>query len=111
MTGLIDVHSHVGQFTDGCMSADGERLCRLLREGGVTHAVTFSIEACYGGLDAGNTYTLGEVAKHEMLSAMVVAHPHHREGVRLRRRLFGNRPTGHPDTCKLRVRCDAAKHE
>ncbi len=61
------------------MSADGDRLCALSRQAGITHGVTFSIEACYGGIDAGNAYTLAEVAKHDMLSAMVVAHPHHAE--------------------------------
>ena len=30
-------------------------------QAGVTHAVAFSIEACYGGIDIGNAYTLGEV--------------------------------------------------
>ena len=59
------------------MSADGARLCELYRQAGVTHGITFSIEACYGGIDVGNRYTLDEVAKHEMLSAMVVAHPNH----------------------------------
>ena len=59
------------------MSADGERLCALFRQAGVTHATPFSMEACYGGVDLGNRYTLEEVAKHDMLSAMVVAHPQH----------------------------------
>src|SRR5205085_566236 len=40
-------------------------------------ATPFSIEACYGAVDLGNRYTLEEVEKHDMLSAMVVAHPHH----------------------------------
>ena len=78
MQTLVDVHCHLGQSFRGSMSADGERLCALLRQAGVTHAVAFSIEACYGGIDIGNAYTLGEVARHQMLSAMVVAHPHHR---------------------------------
>jgi hypothetical protein len=59
------------------MSADGDRLCALFRQGGITHATPFSIEACYGGVALGNRYTLEEVKKHDMLSAMVVAHPHH----------------------------------
>ena len=61
------------------MSADGDRLCALFREAGITHGAACSIEACYGGIDAGNAYTLAEVAKHDMLSALVVAHPHHLE--------------------------------
>ena len=79
---IIDVHAHLGQSTCSEMSADGSRLCGLYREAGVTHGVAFSIEACYGGLDAGNASTLAEVAKHEMLSAMVVAHPYHFEASR-----------------------------
>src|SRR5437868_5143129 len=75
MTTIIDVHSHIGQFTNERMSADGETLCRMLQEAGITHAVTFSIEACYGSIDLGNRHTLAEVAKQPMLSAMVVAHP------------------------------------
>lgn len=74
---LIDVHSHLGQFTHAPMSADGARLAQLNREAGITHAVTFSIEACYGALDLGNRYTLDEVARQPALSAMVVAHPRH----------------------------------
>ena len=79
---IIDVHAHLGQSTCSDMSADGARLCELYREAGVTHGVAFSIEACYGGLDAGNASTLAEVAKHDMLSAMIVAHPYHFEASR-----------------------------
>ena len=61
------------------MSADGTRLCDLFRQAGITHGITFSIEACYGAIDLGNRYTLDEVAKHDMLSAMVVAHPNYFE--------------------------------
>jgi hypothetical protein len=61
------------------MSADGTRLCELFQQAGITHGITFSIEACYGAIDLGNRYTLDEVAKHEMLSAMVVAHPNYFE--------------------------------
>src|SRR6478672_2058839 len=68
---LIDVHCHLGQYANNRMSADGERLCALFRQGGITHATPFSIEACYGGVDLGNRYTLAEVEKHDMLSAMV----------------------------------------
>lgn len=64
------------------MSADGARLCRLLKAAGVTHATAFSIEACYGGLDAGNRLALEEAEKHDMLSLMVVAHPNHLESSR-----------------------------
>src|SRR4051812_20669149 len=74
---LIDVHCHLRQYANSNMSADGDRLCALFRQAGITHATPFSIEACYGGVDLGNRYTLEEVEKHEMLSAMVVAHPHH----------------------------------
>ena len=79
---IVDVHAHLGQFTHSDMSADGARLCELYREAGVRHGVAFSIEACYGGIDVGNAYTLAEVTKHEMLSAMVVAHPYHFEASR-----------------------------
>ncbi len=54
MKALIHVHSHLGQYPNSArMSADGATLCRLFREAGVTHGVTFSIEACFGGMDAG----------------------------------------------------------
>lgn len=59
------------------MSASGARLCELYRQAGITHGVAFSIEACYGGLDAGNRLALEEAASHEMISLMVVAHPNH----------------------------------
>ncbi|MFN7925182.1 MAG: amidohydrolase family protein [Bryobacteraceae bacterium] len=79
MKALIDVHSHLGQYSIGSMSADGDRLCALYRQAGVTHAVSFSIEACYGGIDAGNRSTLAHAAEQDMLSVMVVAHPSHYE--------------------------------
>ncbi|MFN0167611.1 MAG: amidohydrolase family protein [Bryobacteraceae bacterium] len=79
---LIDVHSHLGQITNSAMSADGDRLCALFRRAGITHGVTFSIEACYGGLDAGNSYALAQAQPQDMLSLMVVAHPHHLESSR-----------------------------
>lgn len=59
------------------MSADGERLCHMFRQAGVTHGIAFSIEACYGGLDAGNGSALEQASRHNMLSLMVVAHPNH----------------------------------
>jgi predicted TIM-barrel fold metal-dependent hydrolase len=74
---LIDVHSHVGQYANARMSADGATLAGLFQQSGVTHGVTFSIEACYGAVDLGNEYTLREVAGQSCLSAMVVAHPAH----------------------------------
>lgn len=74
---VIDVHSHVGQYANARMSADGKRLTKLFQQSGITHAVTFSIEACYGAVDLGNEYTLREVAGQNSLSAMVVAHPAH----------------------------------
>ena len=73
----IDIHAHIGQFTNAAMSADGARLAALYRGAGIAHGVAFSIEACYGGLDAGNRYTLDEVAQQPSLSAMIVVHPHH----------------------------------
>ena len=77
MSCIIDVHSHLGQFVNAAMTADGDQLCRVSRDAGITHVVTFSIEACYGSLDLGNQYTLDQVDRNPMLSAMVVAHPRH----------------------------------
>lgn len=74
---LIDVHSHLGCATSGGMSADGSRLCELHRQAGVTHGICFSMEACYGSIDLGNRYTLGEVEKQPALTALVVVHPYH----------------------------------
>jgi uncharacterized protein len=74
---LIDVHCHLGQYAHGAMSADGETLCRLLQKASITHAIAFSMEGCYGGIEFGNRYTLTEASRQEMLSVMVVAHPHH----------------------------------
>src|SRR6185503_18839936 len=74
---IIDVHTHLGQFHCSEMSADGEKLCSLLRLGGITHAVCFSAEACYGGIDLGNRYVIREIEKQRMLSALLVLHPHH----------------------------------
>src|ERR1051326_1819510 len=34
MTGLIDVHTHLGWFSDARLSADGNRLCGMLRQAG-----------------------------------------------------------------------------
>ncbi|MCC6588103.1 MAG: amidohydrolase family protein [Bryobacterales bacterium] len=82
MKTLIDVHSHLGQSTNAAMSANGERLCELAREAGITHSVAFSIEACYGGLDAGNRLAVEEAASQQVLSIMVVAHPNHLESSR-----------------------------
>jgi predicted TIM-barrel fold metal-dependent hydrolase len=61
------------------MSADGARLCSLYRQAGITHGICFSIEACHGSLDLGNSYTLREVEKQPMLSALLVVHPYHLE--------------------------------
>lgn len=79
MKALIDVHSHLGQSTNAPMSADGKRLSELAQQAGITHGVAFSIEACYGGLDAGNRLAVEEAATQDMLSIMVVAHPNHLE--------------------------------
>jgi predicted TIM-barrel fold metal-dependent hydrolase len=76
---LIDVHSHLGQYSNAAMSAGGERLAHLFRTAGITHGVAFSIEACYGGIDAGNRLALEEVRTQETISLMVVAHPSHLE--------------------------------
>jgi len=35
MTPVIDIHCHLGQYADGSMSADGDRLCALFREAGI----------------------------------------------------------------------------
>jgi predicted TIM-barrel fold metal-dependent hydrolase len=59
------------------MSADGARLCDLFRQGGITHGICFSIEACHGSIELGNRFTLQEVEKHDMLTALMVAHPYH----------------------------------
>jgi len=77
MRALIDVHSHLGQIVNEGMSATGARLCELFRQASITHGVAFSIEACYGGLDAGNALALREAGPHDILSVMVVAHPNH----------------------------------
>jgi len=74
---IIDIHTHLGQAQCAEMSADGARLCHLLRLAGITHAISFSLEACYGGIDLGNRYTLEQVEKHDMLCALLVVHPHH----------------------------------
>lgn len=76
---IIDVHSHLGYSIDSAMSADGSRLCALAARAGITHSICFSLEACSGSLDLGNRYTLGEVERHSELSALLVAHPYHRE--------------------------------
>jgi len=74
---LIDVHTHLGQFHRADMSADGERLCTMLRLAGITHAIAFSAEACFGGIELGNRYTMSQVEPQSMLSALLVVHPHH----------------------------------
>jgi hypothetical protein len=51
----------------------------MLCQAGITQALTFSAEACYGGLDLGNRYTLREASKHDMLKVLLVVHPHHYE--------------------------------
>lgn len=74
---LIDVHTHLGQFSNSRQSADGDTLCRMLRQAGISQAIAFSAEACYGGTDLGNAYTFQEVCKHEMLQMLLVVHPLH----------------------------------
>src|SRR5690349_7691466 len=77
MRRLIDVHTHLGWFSDARLSADGDRLCGMLRQAGITEAISFSAEGCYGAIAPGNRYTFDEVRKHEMLRMLVVAHPYH----------------------------------
>lgn len=85
---LIDVHTHLGQFGAATQSANGERLCTMLRRAGVTQAISFSAEACYGGIDLGNRYTFQEVSRHDMLKMLLVLHPHHyKSSVQLLREL------------------------
>lgn len=77
MRRLIDVHTHLGWFSDATMSADGARLCRLLKQAGISEAIAFSAEGCYGAIAPGNRYTFNEVMKHDMLRMLVIAHPYH----------------------------------
>jgi predicted TIM-barrel fold metal-dependent hydrolase len=77
MRRLIDVHTHLGWFSDARLSADGAQLCDLLRKGGITEAISFSAEGCYGSIRSGNQYTFQEVMKHPMLRMLVIAHPYH----------------------------------
>ena len=44
---------YLGQFTNSAMSADSETALQLVPTAGITHVVTFSIEACYGAIDRG----------------------------------------------------------
>ena len=89
---IIDVHTHLGQFHHAGFSADGQKLCKMLRLGGITHAISFSAEACYGGIELGNHYTISEVERQSMLAALIVVHPHHYENsVRLINE-FSNHP-------------------
>src|SRR5689334_395925 len=74
---LIDVHTHIGQFATSRQSADGAALAGMLQLAGITQAIAFSAEACYGGIELGNRYTMQEVSKHEMLKMLLVLHPHH----------------------------------
>jgi hypothetical protein len=76
---LIDVHTHVGQFASSRQSADGACLSTMLRQAGITQAIAFSAEACYGGIDLGNRHTFREVLNHAMLKMLLVLHPHHYE--------------------------------
>jgi predicted TIM-barrel fold metal-dependent hydrolase len=81
---LIDVHTHIGQFAAASQSADGGSLCAMLQPAGITQAIGFSAEACYGGIDLGNRYTFQEVSKHDMLKMLLVLHPYHyKSSVRL----------------------------
>src|SRR5262245_22352430 len=89
---LIDVHTHLGQFHRADMSADGERLCTMLRLAGITHAITFSAEACFGGIELGNRYTMSQVELQPMLSALLVIHPHHYQNSAQLIRVLSNNP-------------------
>lgn len=79
MSHLIDVHTHLGTFSDQRLSADGEKLCRSLRAANITKAISFSAEGCYGSILPGNRYTFQEVQKHEMLRMLIIVHPYHYE--------------------------------
>jgi len=50
-------------------------LCRA----GITRAIAFSAEACYGGIELGNRYTFQEVSNFDMLRMLLVLHPYHYE--------------------------------
>lgn len=92
VTRFVDVHTHIGQFSNAGQSADGERLTRMLSLAGIEKAICFSAEACYGSIDVGNRYAFSEVRKHEMLYLAVVVHPYHYDSsVRLLREL-GDHP-------------------
>lgn len=77
MRRLVDVHTHLGWFYDSGMSADGARLCAMLRQAGITEAIAFSAEGCHGAITPGNQYTFQEVNKQDMLRMLVVLHPYH----------------------------------
>jgi hypothetical protein len=77
MRRLIDVHTHLGWFSDERLSTDGDRLCAMLRQAGITEAISFSAEGYYGASAPGNQYTFQEVRKHEMLRMLVIAHPYY----------------------------------
>ena len=76
---IIDVHTHCGEFADGGQSANGQRLCDMMKVAGITRAITFSAESCYGGVTLGNRYTFEEVLKHDMLNMLIIVHPQHFE--------------------------------
>ena len=72
---LIDVHTHLGQFAAARQSADGGRLSTMLCQAGITRAIAFSAEACYGGIELGNRYTFQQVSNFDMLAMLLVLHP------------------------------------
>lgn len=75
----IDVHTHLGWFSEANLSADGERLCASLRKAGITEAISFSAEGCHGAIAPGNRYTFQEVCRHDMLRMLIMVHPYHYE--------------------------------
>src|SRR5690349_1133432 len=88
---LIDVHTHIGQFGDASQSADGAALAGMLQPAGITQAIAFSAEGCYGGIELGNRYTFQEVSRYEMLKMLLVLHPHHyKSSVSLLREFAGS---------------------
>ena len=88
---LVDVHTHLGQFGNAGQSADGGRLCSMLRRAGIQRAVCVSAEACFGSVDLGNRYVFGEVSRHDMLSMALVVHPYHyASSVRLLQEIGGH---------------------
>ena len=89
---LIDVHTHLGQFDRAEMSADGNRLCHLLRLGGITHAIAFSAEACFAALQLGIDTRFTKFETVSGLLPLSGVHPHHYQNSIRWIRHFANDP-------------------